>query len=243
MITRTLAYLRTQVETALDEPVEDAGVRHTTAKVDARINSAIGSYWAEYARSGRATVSEATLTTSASAAVVSGLPSNRFVALPSDFTSLVGISIDPGTGSGFYPMLPYSQLERDALGETAGTPWGYSVESNNIGEFVLKLDRPSDGAYSIRIRYTASPVELVDANDGFAFFPGTDRFVIADAALSMLRDDGAREVGVITLLTQERQDALKALHSHLCRLDRVAPDRVIDVRSIRLAANWRRWYP
>lgn len=227
-----LSSLRSRVA-ARAAVVIGAGLRHEPSTVNGYINEALEEYHLVLTDAGHPQrETRTTLTTTTGTTLVDGWPANQFVELPADFLQLRGVSID--TGSTQIPLRPFTEREVSVdVGWTlapAGQPERFRVSRNDDGEYILRLLPPSNSAYTLVVVYTPTITQLSADGDTFNFFPGTAEFVVCDAALKVLEDDGVQEGNQYQAIMARRERAASRLALFARKSNRAGPSGMIDVR-------------
>lgn len=197
--TRTLQQLRDGVADRGDIDVQTSGVRHTTALVDARINRAIQRWLLMVAESGDDTnlLTSRTTTSTGTTRDAANWAPNMYVAQPASCQLVRGLDI--WNGSIPLAMMPIDELERDETQlasawwatRTTGLPCFYRLGGKNAnGDSLIQIFPWADGAYTVDIRYIPAHVDLVNGSDTIDFIGGGEEWVINDATIQSLLNDG-----------------------------------------------------
>lgn len=217
MATRTLAQLRSRV-IKRSAVVAGAGLRHTSDDVDAYINDSIESYHLALTECGHPQrVTRATASTSASSSVSNGFPAYSYVALPADFLFLLGVWRLNDDASAT-PLDAFAESDYGLVGET-GMPQRFRIGENSAGTKILRLLPNADAVYTIAFTYVPSLTAL-SGEGSIALFPGGTEFVVCDAALKILEDDGVQETSHYQATAARREQARQEIYTFAKRQNR-----------------------
>lgn len=242
MQTITLANLRAQIAERADVEIVASG-RHTTAQALLLINESIRRYWLRMTDAGQVALKTTDVTTATGTSQTNGWDANQRISLPTDVLSVRGMSIlDNGA---WRPMLAFQELERDMYelsSDAPGLPTAFRLTLDNSGLQIARLLPRADAVYTIRVLYTPGPTALSGESDTFSFFDGTSDFVVADVAMRILTRDGAPEPNQMQALAAQRAEADAVLREFTRKMNRVSPERKVDVRGQRAMNNIRSEY-
>ena len=196
--TRTLAELRSDVADRADLTDGGSSGRYTSAKLNRYINQAIQRYqqlvtgaggqdW-YMKRSGATAIGSSQTRDSA------GWAPNMYIALPSDFFDMIGLTV---TISGTtMPMVPFERSERTLFREmpsyltskSMGQPVYYRIGGTNAsGAHIAEIIPWSDGAgYEYEMFWTPVTADLVADADTFDGRAGFEEYVVYRAAMDAL---------------------------------------------------------
>ncbi len=220
MATRTLSELRARVATRA-AVVVGAGIRHTADGVDEYINESIESYHLELTECGHPQrVKRGTASTSASSTPTNGFPAYSYVELPEDFLALLGVWRMNTDGTA-RPLDAFAESDFALVAET-GPVARFRVGENDEGLKILRLLPNADDVYTIAFTYVPLPTELEEDGDTFAAFPGGIEFVVCDAALKVLTDDGAQESSHMQACLQRREASRQEIYKYAKSQNRAA---------------------
>lgn len=221
MTTLTRTEIRTRVAARAAVTI-GSSARHTETVVNQYINEALEEYHLALTECGHPQeVTRATATTSGSTALSNGWPTNSFVALPADFMTLLGafrVEDDESTCT----LVPFAEREAEDVA-SSGRPYKFRVAKNTAGTKILRLLPAADAAYTIIVTYNPTPTSLGSDGSSIAFFPGTAEFVVSDAALRILEDDGVQEGSQYQAVMARREQARERLYKFASRQNRAGP--------------------
>jgi hypothetical protein len=212
--TRTLQQLRDGVADRGDLNVADTGVRHTWAKVDARINTAIQRWLLmQYEAGDRTNVARVPVTTSVSSTRgASNWAPREYIALPSGYMVIDALDIYPnGNSQAPIAMMDVDSLERNdalAVGRwwstgATGTPVFYRKAGTQAGSELVLIYPWADAVYNVDIYAVPSHVDLDDAADSLDFVCGGEKWVVNQATMDSLDSDGLSGHAIMPRLMRE----------------------------------------
>lgn len=221
MATLTLAELRTRVA-ARAAVVVATDARHTPTVANQYINESLEEYYLELTKCGHPQrVTRGTATTSGGTALSNGWPTNHYVALPADFFALLG-AWRVESDESLCALTPFAEREfQDA--PPNGRPFKFRIGENTAGTRILRLLPSADAAYTIVFTYIPLPTALAADGNSQNFFPGAAEFVVCDAALKILDDDGAQEGAQYQAVLARRERAREKLYQFASRQNRAGP--------------------
>lgn len=251
-VLRTLQNLRDGVAEVADVNVAASGVRHTNAVIDMRINRAWARWYTLLAEAcDDSYLKRATLTTSPVATATGGaIESNRFVVLPD--TALIVRSCDIYDNNIPITMLPVDLLERNDSATMmsrwqsgmVGLPTFYRLTSQTLGgsptqpSSVLEIFPWANAAYRIDAWYVPGYSTLVNSTDQIECVSSGDEWIINDAAMQTLRNDGLADIPAFSALAaQNAKLEAEMRFSAACR----ANPRKFD--TVALRNSLKRWWP
>lgn len=211
-----------------------ANTRATSDDVDRWLNQAIGKYHLELTRTGDQAIKRTTLTTSASTTETNGWPANEFVAFPSDFFALVGLTIYDGDRR--LTMNEFSEAQRDEFEQdwasywSPGLPVEYRLAVDTADSKGARLLPPSDGAYTIELLYIPTGTALAHEEATHTFITGTEDVVVCDAAMMLLQGDGIPEPKAYDEIVRSRNEALMLLKRFAAAQNRSGSSGMVNTR-------------
>ena len=206
--TRTLQQLLDGVADRADVAISASGVRHTNAKVTARVNRSIQKWKLLVASAGDDTnLLTVRKTTSASTTVdAANWAPNQYITQPDSMMLIRGL--DVWISDSPFEMLPIDEMERNDTG--TGTPVFYRIGGTNAaGAELIQLFPNADGIYSIDVRYIPAHVDLsatTDLSTAVEFTCGGEDWVEIDSAMETLRNDGLSVTAEYQSMRVDRAD-------------------------------------
>jgi hypothetical protein len=217
-LTRTLSELRSGVADVADVAVAVSG-RHTNTLVNARINKSIHKWYRMIAECGADTYLKGS--------VVSTVALTGSIVLGEDFLFLRGLDVYDGSTP--ITMMPLSQEERNDLGAT-GFPRFYRAGpamAAGAGVRKIQLFPAPDAVYSIGVYFIPAPPTLVNDADIVETIAGGEQWIINDAAMQTLANDGlvaGAEYQALRAENMQLRDDMRfalSLQAHTRKLDTV----------------------
>jgi hypothetical protein len=249
--TRTLAQLRSDVCDRADVTDGGSGGRHTSARLNRYINQAIQRY-VNLANQGGGEwfVKRSTVTGSASTTEdTAGWAPNQYIAMPSDFASLVGIDIT--VGSTTVPMMQFERVERDSFLDSpswlasngTGQPVYYRLGgTNQAGSKIAQVIPAADQAYTFEVWYIPAITDLSSDSDTFDGTAGYEEYVAIRAAVDCLINDGNTSTALYGALKMDLDEMEKEMRFKFASMG--GAGRRVNTRAYRerLQSFARRWW-
>lgn len=193
--------------------------RHTPEMMVDLVNESLKRYHALKNQAGHPPdIKRTTVTTSSDATVTLGWPLNSYVALPTDFLTLTGASLQlTGAGAGWVQLNPFSEIEKalvwDPWGLQTGQPATYALAKDTDGGDIMRLLPAADAAYTIEVIYVPKFTELA-MEDEYEFLDGTEAFVACDIAMQMLESVDLANSAQYAKLELRKQSAASAIKTY-----------------------------
>jgi hypothetical protein len=136
-----------------------------------------------------------------------------YIPLPTDFLELIGIDLT--IGQTVFSLQPFEQAERNQfrdspswlLGQNTGQPVYYRVGgTNQAASQVCQLIPYANSAYTYEILYLPVITDLSGDSDTFDGRAGFEEYVVNQAAISVLLNDGNTQTPLYGSILQDRQE-------------------------------------